>query len=183
MKNFALALCAALSLPFSTFAQIAPLTRAAFAPFGEVIDVRVVNVDASGPGWRWWGETALLGADSRPYGVGYLDLQPADLRFDWAERHMRSAEMLIPAGGDCLVYVGPPEHPEQPDLLPPLDRFQVFRVRQGQAVLLHPGVWHGAPLAIDRPLNVVVLLLQGTGASDTSVVRFAETPVEIDRAS
>jgi ureidoglycolate lyase len=162
---------------------IQDLTPGAFAPFGEVILQPPRAADASGPGWQWWGETALLAADSRPYGIGYLDLQPAGLRFDWAERHMRSAEMLIPTGGDCLVYVGPPEHPEQPELLPPLDRFQVFRVRQGQAVLLHPGVWHGAPLAIDRPLNVVVLLLQGTGAADTSVVRFAETPVEIDRAS
>jgi hypothetical protein len=47
-------------------------------------------------------------------------------------------------------------------------------------VLLHPGVWHGAPLAIDRPLNVVVVLLQATGSTDTSVVRFADTPVAID---
>jgi len=162
---------------------IQDLTPETFAPFGEAIAQPPRSADASGPGWQWWGETALLAGDTRPFGIGYLDLHAADLRFDWAERHMRSAEMLIPAGGDCLVYVGPPEHPEQPDLLPPLDRFQVFRVRQGQAVLLHPGVWHGAPLAIDRPLNVVVLLLQGTGASDTSVVRFAETPVEIDRAS
>src|SRR5215211_5339757 len=158
---------------------IRDLTPGAFAPFGEVIDQPGRMPDATGPGWQWWGETALLAADSRPYGIGYLALQPTDLRFDWAERHMRSPEMLIPTD-DCLVYVGPPEHPEEPELLPPLDRFQVFRVRQGQGVLLHPGVWHGAPLAIDRPLNVVVLLLQGTGASDTSVVRFGETPVEID---
>jgi ureidoglycolate lyase len=159
--------------------RIQELTPDAFAPFGEVIGQPARAADASGPGWRWWGETALLAADRRPYGVGYLDLQPADLRFDWAERHMRSAEMLISAGGDCLVYVGPPEFPEEPGRLPPLERFQVFRVPQGQGVLLHPGVWHGAPLALDRPLNLVVLLLQGTGASDTSVVRFAETPVFI----
>jgi ureidoglycolate hydrolase len=160
---------------------IQALTSDAFAPFGEVIELPRRAADATGPGWQWWGETTLLAADSRPYGIGYLALQPADLRFDWAERHMRSPEMLIPAGGDCLIYVGPPEHPEEPELLPPLDRFQVFRVRQGQAVLLHPGTWHGAPLAIDVPLNVVVLLLQGTGAADTSVVRFAETPVEIEK--
>jgi len=45
MKSLALALCAALSLPFSAFAQEAP---AAEEPslFGEVIDVRVVNVEA-----------------------------------------------------------------------------------------------------------------------------------------
>jgi ureidoglycolate lyase len=161
--------------------RIQDLTPAAFAPFGHVITSPTHHPDASGPGWQWWGEMALLAADSRPYGVGYLALRPTEPRFDWAERHMHSAEMLIPAGGDCLVYVGPPDHLEEPGCLPALDRFQIFRVYQGQAVLLHAGVWHGAPLAIDRPLNVVVLLLQGSGASDTSVVRFEETPVHIDK--
>ncbi len=34
-----------------------------------------------------------------------------------------------------------------------------FNMVNGQGVLLHQGVWYGAPLAIDWPLNVVVLLL------------------------
>jgi ureidoglycolate lyase len=158
---------------------IQELTPAAFAPFGEVIARPDRSADAAGSGWQWWGEMGLLAADGRPLGIGYLDLAPAELRFDWAERHMRSAEVLIPAGGDCLVYVGQPDYPEEPARMPPLARFQVFRVRKGQAVLLRPGVWHGAPLAIDTPLNVVVLLPQGTGTADTSVVRFADTPVEL----
>ncbi len=33
------------------------------------------------------------------------------------------------------------------------------------------------PLAIDRALNVVVLLPQGTGGGDTSIARFAESIV------
>lgn len=159
--------------------QVETLTAEAFAPFGEVIQQPPAPAGATGPGWQWWGETLLMAGDSRPYGVGYLHLEPTAPRFDWAERHMRSAEMLIPAGGACLVYVGPPEHPEQPEQLPELGRFRVFRIEAGQGVLLHPGVWHGAPLADDGPLDVVVLLLQGTGATDTSVVRFEETPVEI----
>ena len=157
-----------------------PLTVEAFRPFGQVIAHPQRTPDAAGSGWRWWSETALLASDSRPYGIGYLDLQPTELRFDWAERHMRSAERLIPAGGDCLVYVGPPDDLEQPDRWPSLDRFRVFRLRQGQGVLLHRGVWHGAPFAIARPLNVVVLLLQGTGSTDTSLVRFGDTPVAIE---
>jgi ureidoglycolate lyase len=160
---------------------IQELTDEAFARFGTLIALPARAPDATGAGWQWWGEIALLAGDDRPFGIGYLDLQPAELRFDWAERHMRSAEMLIPTGGDCLVYVGPSDDVEHPERLPALDRFQAFRLRQGQAVRLHPGVWHGAPLALDRPLNVVVLLLQGSGAADTSVVRFAETPVEVTR--
>jgi len=46
MKSLALALCAALSLPFSAFAQPAPAAAEEPPLFGEVIDVRVVNVEA-----------------------------------------------------------------------------------------------------------------------------------------
>jgi ureidoglycolate lyase len=155
------------------------LTSAAFAPYGKVIEMPERTQDAAGTGWKWWGENVLMEGDARPYGIGYLDLQPADLRFDWAERHMRSVELLIPVSGDCLVYVGPPDHQDKPDQMPPLERFKVFRVRQGQGVLLGRGVWHGAPLALDRPLNVIVLLHHNTGKEDTAVVRFSDSPVMV----
>ena len=156
------------------------LTPASFAPYGNLVEMPSRTPDAAGPGWKWWAESALLEGDARPYAIGYLDLEPAALRFDWAERHMRTMELLTPAGGDCLVYVGPPDHLDEPARLPPLARFQVFRIQQGQAVLLDPGVWHGAPLALDRPLNVIVLLPPNTGQDDTTVMRFEETPVIIE---
>lgn len=161
--------------------EIEELTAESFAPFGRVIERPERSPDATGPGWNWWGETTLLEGDGRPFGIGYLDLRPGDLKFDWAERHMRSVEGIIPAGGECLVYVGPSEHAEEPERLPSLETFRVFRVREGQGVLLDKGVWHGAPLAIDRPLNAIVLLLQATGSMDVSVVRFADTPVQIQK--
>ena len=159
---------------------IEELSAEAFAPFGKVIEQPARSQDAGGPGWSWWGEISLTAQDGRPYGIGYLDLKPAPLSFDWAERHMESDELLIPAGGDCLVYTGPPEMLDLPGQPPPLERFRVFRVRQGQGVILGKGVWHGAPLAIDRPLKVVVLLRQGTGSSDVHLVRFPDTPVMIE---
>jgi hypothetical protein len=36
-------------------------------------------------------------------------------------------------------------------------------------------------MAIDKPLNVTVLLLKDTGAVDGYVVRFEDTPVQIER--
>lgn len=158
---------------------IQDLNEQVFEPFGKIIEQPARAQDAQGPGWRWWAENALMESEDRPYQIGYLDLTPAELKFDWAERHMRSAELIIPTGGDCLVYVAPPDYPEEPGRLPPLERFQVFKVKQSQAVLLDKGVWHGAPLAIDKALNVFVLLLSRTGDLDLSLVRFEETPVRI----
>jgi len=159
--------------------SIENLTAQAFAPFGAVIEQPKRSNDASGPGWQWWGEMVNLAGGDRPYSIGYLDLQPAPLRFDWAERHIHSDELLAPLGGDCLVYVGPPDHPDEPAHLADLNRFRVFRVCKGQAVLLKRGVWHGAPLAIDHPANVMVILLNNTAKQDLHLVRFEDKPVEI----
>ncbi|HYX85546.1 MAG TPA: ureidoglycolate lyase [Gaiellales bacterium] len=155
---------------------VSELTAAAFAPYGQVVAEPCSAEEASGPGWRWWAETAELPPAEPGLGIGYLALEPAPAIFDWAERHMRSPETIVPLGGDCLVYVAPPEQ------APALDNFAVFRVRRGQAIVLAPGVWHGAPFATDGPMAALVLLRTGTGREDTTVVRFPDTPVEIDDA-
>jgi ureidoglycolate hydrolase len=157
-----------------------PLDADAFRPFGGVFRQPERPQDAEGPGWRWWGETLALAGDARGFGLGYLDLQPTSPpSFDWAERHMRSPELVAPLHGDCLVYAAPAEHPDEPGRAPAPERFRAFRVRSGEAVLLAPGVWHGAPFAAGGPCAALVLLASGSGREDTHVVRFPDTPVAI----
>ena len=156
-----------------------PLTAEAFAPFGTVLRAPSRDADASGPGWRWWAETSLLAGDGRPWSVGWLGLRPTDLRFDWAERHLRSPEAIVATGEDLLVYVGPPDHPEEPERLTALQRFRAFRVPAGAGVLMDPGVWHGAPFTARGATPAMVLLLEGTASRDVTVVRFEDAPVEI----
>jgi ureidoglycolate hydrolase len=156
------------------------LTTEGFRTFGRLIGRPARSEDASGPGWMWWAETVLLDHDDRPFGVGYLDLVPGPATFDWAERHMRTVEVILPLDGDCLIYVGPNEYPREPGRIPSMERFRAFRIRAGQGVAMEPGVWHGAPFAIDRPISAVVLILQRTGSDDTTLVRFPEDPVGIE---
>jgi ureidoglycolate hydrolase len=155
-----------------------PVTGEAFSSYGTVIEAPSRPSDASAPGWTWWAEVAGLPPEPRGYGFGYLRLEPAGSSFDWAERHMRSPELIVPLGGACTVYVGPAER-EEPGRLPPLASFRAFRVEPGQAVLLAPGVWHGAPFADGAPGAALVALAVGTGGEDTVVVRFEDTPVKI----
>ncbi|MFL5796816.1 MAG: ureidoglycolate lyase [Actinomycetota bacterium] len=161
---------------------VLPLTPDAFAPYGRVVERPERDGDAEGAGWRWWAETAILAGDGRAWTVGYLDLQPAEARFDWAERHMRSLEAVLATAGDLLVYVGPAEHPEEPGRLPALERFRAFRVPAGAGVIMDRGVWHGAPFAANGATPALVLLLEGTGRHDVTIVRFPDSPVAIEPA-
>lgn len=148
------------------------LTSDAFRPFGRVVTRPQRDADASGDGWAWWAETAELPADERPYALGYLELEPVEPSFDWAEFHARTVELILPLRGECLVYVAPPgDEPRD---------FRVFRVAAGDGVVLDPGVWHGAPLAVGGPLAAAVFLLRGTGTDDTMLVRFPDSPIRIE---
>ena len=146
------------------------LEAEAFARFGRVVDVPRAEPDARGDPWRWWAQTTLLDYGERPYAVGYLELEPGRGGFDWAERHHRSEEMVVPVRGELLLYAGAPEP----------DDFHIFRVRPGQAAILAKGVWHGAPLATAAPASAIVLLAERTGELDTDKVSFEEIVVEED---
>lgn len=159
------------------------LTAAAFAPFGRVIELPARERDAEGPGWRWWAETALLAGDGRPYGVGFLDLRPTDRRFDWAERHFRTQEAMIATSRDLIVYVGPADHLDAPTRLPSFERFRAFRIPAGSGVVLDRAVWHGAPFAADEATTALVLILEGTGRHDVTLVRFEPVEIAADGAS
>ena len=160
-----------------THVDVEELTPAAFAPYGRVIARPERERDAEGPGWRWWAETAFVSGDGRPLGVGYLDLEPTEPAFDWAERHMRTQEAILATRSDLLVYVGPAEHPDDPGRLPPMERFRAFRVPAGAGVVMDRGVWHGAPFAVERAGAAIVLILEGTGRTDVTMARF--DPVEM----
>jgi ureidoglycolate lyase len=148
------------------------LDPAAFAQYGTVVERPARDHDAEGPGWRWWAETASLAETGGAYGIGFLDLRAAPLAFDWAERHERSPEMVVALACACLVYVSAAaSEQDEPGT------FEVFRIDHGQGVILAPGVWHGAPLAVDGPAAAMVLLRMGTGAEDTTIVRFREVRV------
>ena len=163
---------------------IRELTADAFAPYGRLIRRPERPQDARGPGWRWWAETVVLDGDERPWGLGYLDLEPASpARFDWAERHMRTLEAVVPVSGDVIVYVGPAEHLDEPEWAPDPSRYEAFRVASGDGVVLERGVWHGAPLADGGPARAIVLILAGTGATDVTVVRFEDAPIFVDGGS
>lgn len=144
------------------------LAAEAFAPFGRVVDVPSRNPDAVGDPWRWWARSAVLDRGESPYAVGYLEVESGSAGFDWAERHSRSEELVIPVEGEILVYAAAPE-PEG---------FRVFHVRRGQAVILGKGVWHGAPLAAAGRARAIVLLAEGAGELDTDMVQFEELSVE-----
>ena len=159
-----------------TTAALERLSDEAFEPFGHVLAQPADAPQAKGPGWQWWGEITALPNDGRRWGFGYLSLEETPLTIDWAERHLRSPEVVFAAASPVAVYVAPGDTDE-----PSLDAMRVFEIPAGAGVILDPGVWHGAPFALHGPTSAFVLLLEGTGRDDVTVVRFPDKPVSVER--
>lgn len=145
----------------------AALTAAAFAPFGEVIDL-----DAGGGGGGTGfainaGSTIRhdlpVAVEPGPGGRAGLALfrcvRPVTLpcRVDLLECHPLGSQAFVPLERTpFLVVVAPPGDVPDPD------RIAVFRAEGGRGVNYRPGIWH-APLAALAAGTFLVIDRAGTG--------------------
>lgn len=128
----------------------------AFARFGSVVPAPTTEPTASDATFRYWSDLAHYRIDGETeIGLCTVYRQP-EPRVAWVERHDRTPEFLIPADG--------------PFLLPVMDEagaVEVFRVEPGEAVVIGPGVWHGACLPVDADrATYFVVFRRGTPQED-----------------
>ncbi|HUS53253.1 MAG TPA: ureidoglycolate lyase [Thermohalobaculum sp.] len=138
-----------------------PLTAAAFAPFGTVIEVAgAENFPING------GTTtrfhALAAADPGPGGEAILSIfratrwpQPVEIKM--LERHPLGSQAFFPLSPeDWLVVVAEGERPMVADL-------RLFRARGDQGVQYARGVWHHPLLILTEWQDFLVVDRQGPG--------------------
>lgn len=135
--------------------KIQPLTREAFAPFGDVLDCagepdKMINAGLCG---RYHDRATLdFGPEGRA-GLSMFNAQPRSLpySFDLMERHPEGSQAFIPmTANPFLVIVA-----EDADGKPATPR--AFLTAPHQGVNFHRGTWHGVltPLAAPGLFAVV----------------------------
>ncbi|MGC3985360.1 MAG: ureidoglycolate lyase [Pseudorhodoferax sp.] len=154
--------------------SVQPLGAAAFAPFGTVIAVpagaagRPINGGTS-QRFDLLDDMALSAQGGRPM----LALFRAQARrFPHAvnelERHVLGSQTFVPLGRRRFVLVVAPAASE-----PDLGALAAFMTDGAQGVVLAPGTWHHALLAVDAGDFVVVE--RAAQAVDCDVVRWQES--------
>ncbi len=140
-----------------------PLTREAFAPYGDVIETQgaahfpinagtcerfhdLARIDVAEGG----GRPLISIVRARPVAL------PAPLRL--MERHPLGSQIFLPLSpATFLVVVAPPiDRPGPADLV-------AFRAAPGQGVNYARGTWHHPLLALDRETDFVVIDRGGPG--------------------
>ncbi len=141
-----------------------PLTREAFAPFGDVIDV------PSEPGRKYY-EDAL--GNLRPAATPSLSLSlkpetpERPLKAELLERHEFSSQTFLPLDvARWLIVVAPHAATGGPDLA----GVKAFIATGKQGVTYKPDTWHHGLTVLDRPGRFAVFMWRDGGKGDEEFV-------------
>ncbi len=137
-----------------------PLTVAAFAPFGGVIQT------PPAPGERHYFDAPLenLRPGAKP-SLSVAFAKPVDLPLavTMMERHCFSSQSFIPmATTPWLVIVAP----TAPDGGPQMAALRVFRPGPGTGVTLAAGCWHFPLTVLDQPAAFTLTMWRDGGPDD-----------------
>lgn len=152
-----------------------PLTKAAFAPFGEVIETEGAETRVINDGFAL-RRHALANVEPGPQGGAILSIfdatrRPFPIVIDMLERHPLASQAFFPlAEHDWLVVVA--EGGTAPDLA----TLRCFRATGRQGVNYGVGVWHFPVLILVEAQSFLVADREGSG-SNLEEVRF--DPFEI----
>jgi ureidoglycolate lyase len=142
------------------------LTKEAFAPFGDVIQVAEAKRHFTiNQGWaeRYHDLAAIdvLGDGGRPMlGIVRAEPRPLPLRLRIMERHPRGSQAFVPLRAcSFLVVVAPPGN------TPLAEDFRCFRTIPGQGVNYAKGVWHHPLIALKHSTDFLVVDRGGEGAN------------------
>ena len=139
-----------------------PLDAAAFAPFGEVIDLTRKGFSLINDGkCRRFTDLASFDVVDGDLGLSLFDAEVRDVPHtcDLLERHPLGSQCFVPMGGsDYLVIVAPDAGGIPGDPV-------AFVARSDQAVNLHRNTWHGVLAPISGTGLFAVLDRIGEGAN------------------
>ncbi|MGR3497615.1 MAG: ureidoglycolate lyase [Limimaricola soesokkakensis] len=140
-----------------------PLTREAFAPFGDVIEAagapdKIINAGLCG---RHHDLARLdFGSDGRA-GISVFDAKPRALPYtlDLVERHPDGSQAFIPLSLASFLVIVAPDEDGRPG------RPRAFVTTPGQAVNLLRNTWHGVLTPLEAPGLFAVVDRIGPGAN------------------
>lgn len=151
-----------------------PLTREAFAPFGDVIDVP----QEAG---RIYYESALGNLRDKAHPSLSVSLKPETpdrpLQAKYLERHEFSSQTFMPLDdvSRYLVIVAP----HAADGAPDVTKVKAFIATGKQGITYKANTWHYGLTVLDRPGKFAVFMFRDGGKTDEEFVDVAPFTVHI----
>lgn len=139
-----------------------PLTAAAFAPFGDVLEAagapdKIINQGLCG---RFHDRARMEFIDGRA-GISLFraELRSLPYRLEMMERHPEGSQAFIPMTDDAFLVIVAEDAGNRPGS--PL----AFRTAPGQGINFHRGTWHGVLTPLSGSGLFAVIDRIGAGAN------------------
>lgn len=142
-----------------------PLSAAAFAPFGDVLDAtgapdKIINQGLCGR----FHDRARLDFGAETGGRAGISIFQAEARAlpylcDLLERHPEGSQAFIPMTADPFLVIVAPDAGGRPGAP------RAFLTNGAQAINLHRGTWHGVLTPLSEPGLFAVIDRIGTSAN------------------
>lgn len=153
---------------------IQPITKEAFAPYGDVLDCagepdKIINQGKCG---RYHDRATLdFGAGRAGISLFKAELRALPLTLDMMERHPEGSQCFVPMSHDAFLVIVAPDAGGAPGA--PL----AFRTEPGQAINFHRNTWHG----VLTPLSGTGLftVIDRIGAGDNLQEHWFDTPYAV----
>lgn len=154
---------------------IEPITRAAFAPYGDLIAAEGVEPIAINDGTCWkYPDLATIGTtDGAPITVSLFrpDVRKLPFRIEQIERHPLASQAFLPIGATrfLVIVARPGDAPTAADL-------RAFLVHGPAGINFRPGTWHHSLSALDAGEFLVV---DRRGSGNLEILRTEEWGVGV----
>ena len=142
--------------------KVQPLTKADFAPFGDLFDIsgtpdKIINQGNCGR----YHDRAVLDFTDGTAGISLLDAKPRTLPYqlDMMERHPLGSQAFIPMNYVPFLIISAKDAGGTPD------RPKAFLSTPGQAINFHRNVWHGVLTPLQAPGLFAVVDRIGKGVN------------------
>ena len=139
-----------------------PLTKEAFAPFGDVLELRaepdkIINQGMCG---RHHDLANMDFSDGRA-GISFFDAQPRSFPYtlDMVERHPDGSQAFIPMTQNRFLVIVAKDNNGTPDTP------QAFLTEPGQGINLYRNTWHGVLTPLAEPGLFAVIDRIGSGGN------------------
>lgn len=156
----------------------APLTAAAFARYGDVIEIsgapdKVINQGMCGR----HHDLAKLDFGNGRAGISLFDAKVRQFPYtvDMVERHPEGSQAFVPLDGVPMLVIVAEDRGGAPVNL------KAFLSQPGQSINLHRGTWHGVLAPMGQPGRYAVIDRIGDGANLEE--HWFETPFVVEAPS
>jgi ureidoglycolate lyase len=143
---------------------VQPLTREAFAPFGDVIEIEGAHNFPINHGmcmrYHDLAKVETIGENARTL-ISLLHGKPYELplKLEMVERHPFGSQAFVPLSQNPFLVVAAYEQPDGPS--DPV----AFLTKPGQGVNVHRNVWHGILTPLEADSDFVVIDRGGDGVN------------------